>query len=754
MNVLNIENLPRRYPGLKPFERSQSTVFHGRGEDIKRLADLVLRERLVVLFSKSGIGKTSLLQAGVAPELERKDFIPIFLRSERTETPLLDTLTEMLAKSPQVSGYDHTGELHPSATHRPTFWEQIKRLEFDVNGLPATPVLVFDQFEELFTLAHSERSRSQFLSELADLANETMPSTLRDELLGRFQAGDPAVTVEAMQWWERQPDVRIVLSIRSDFLHLLDEVSTSIPGILRNRFQLQPLSREKARAAIVQPAVAEGSFASPQFEYSEASLAEMIDFLAGKESSEKTTFDSDDAHTLRRRDEIESVNLQIICQDIEEKIIEQEIKEECFSVEPGFYGNEKGLQASLRNFYRNQLDGFPKAYVERVLQKTARSLPISEADQVLTARSPAKLSALAQRIVEESLVTPGNRRNSVVDDTLIDEYQVTPDFLDTLVDKSRLLRREPRLDDFYYEISHDTLLPAIIESRNSRRQQEKTDQERAALQARLDEEAVRRQQIEAELKDAREKRRLADRAARWSLLSMLLAFLTIGYFIYSYVNDVVGEFRQAERNVEIEQYDAALVTYRRFDSLKRRRFVIAYFMSPPKDTPKELAAVLQFHQLYDSITAYKAIGDSLFFIQNKEYAAALHDYNLADSLLSCYQSLNDTLLHDEAVPRHRVAPTHIEDHRRTIRLRIENARDALITRFSLCQRDLETFTEAHAWGQMHRNLLLMNHLWPRDKRDADYLIEQLGAEPNLKEYIQQELQKCEQEIAVRGGKIR
>lgn len=757
----NASTLPRRYPGLKPFERSQSTVFHGRGDDIKRLTDLVLRERLVVLFSKSGIGKTSLLQAGVAPELERQDFIPVFLRSERTEAPLLETLADTLSKSPQVSGYDRTAELavgieplangnqQPTANgpaptvngQQPTFWEQMKRLEFDVNGLPATPVLVFDQFEELFTLAHSEHSRHQFLSELADLANETMPSALRSDLLRRFQEGDPAVTVETMQWWERQPEVRIVLSIRSDFLHLLDQISTQIPGILRNRYQLQPLNRDKARVAIVQPALAEGEYASPTFEYSDAALDQMIDFLTGKAIGEKTTLDGDDAQVFRQRDEIESVNLQIICQDIEEKIIEQQIPDECFNVLPEFYGKAEGLQASLRNFYRNQLDIFPKAYVERILQKTARSLPITDHDRLLSTQPTAQLTAIAQRIVEESLVTPGNRRNSVVDDTLIDEYRVTADFLDTLVDRSRLLRKEPRLDDFYYEISHDTLLPAIIESRNNRRLLEKTDQDRALLEKQLATEAESRKLMEAELKDAKDKRRLADRAAKASFLATLLSLAMGAFFIYSYINDVKNEFRQAEHNVEIEQYDAALVTYNKFNNLRRRRWVIANLMSPSKTVSEELAVVQQFHLVYDSLVGHQALGDSLFFIQDKEYAAALHSYNLAQNLLVRYETLNQTLLHHEQPPRPRVSPTHLAEHRNTLQLRIENAREALITRFSLCQRDLETFTEAGAKGQMQRNLRMMDRLWPKDQVDVDDLIQRLGTGPGLREYITEELEK-------------
>jgi hypothetical protein len=470
-------SLPRRYPGLRPFERVQSGVFHGREEDIQRLSSLILRERLVVLFSKSGIGKTSLLQAGVAPELERQEFIPVFLRTDKPEMPVLDSVSAMLTKNNQVSGRDDTGET--PGGHQ-TLWEQMKRLEFDLNGLPAVPVLVFDQFEEVFTLTHSEQSRHDFLSELADLANETMPEATRASLMQRYQQGDAALTVERMQWWEKQPDLRIILSIRSDFLHLLDQVSPMIPGILRNRYQLQPLSREKARVAIVQPALAKGSYASPLFEYNEDALTEMVEFLAGESLSDKGFKDADDIQSPKKKDEIESVNLQIVCQDIEEKIIDWQ-KPDGFVVDPQFYGQIDGLRASIRNFYQNQLQAFPKSYLERINQRIARSLPVSDSDKRLVQSNPDDLKNLAQRLIEESLVTSGNRRNSVVDDTLLDQYKVTPDFLDTLVDKSRLLRKEPRLDDFYYEISHDTLLPAIIESRDDRRQEEKANKEKADL---------------------------------------------------------------------------------------------------------------------------------------------------------------------------------------------------------------------------------------------------------------------------------
>ena len=231
-------NTGYRYPGIRSFERAEAGQFFGRSREIAELYSLVKVKPLTVLFAKSGIGKTSLLQAGVAPELERQGFIPIFIRADNTSAPLVDTIGNLPDKHRNAGGRDTTGE---TPGDRQTLWERMKRLEFDLDGLPATPILVFDQFEEVFTLGHNETSRRRFLGELADLANESMPDAIRAALMQQLQAQNPKLSAAIMQWWERQPDLRVVLSIRSDFLHLLDEISPLIPNILRNRYQLQPL---------------------------------------------------------------------------------------------------------------------------------------------------------------------------------------------------------------------------------------------------------------------------------------------------------------------------------------------------------------------------------------------------------------------------------------------------------------------------------------------------------------------------------
>ena len=59
-----------RYPGIRPFERKDQAIFFGRDTDIEHLSRIISLEKFVVLNGKSGLGKSSLLNAGVIPELE------------------------------------------------------------------------------------------------------------------------------------------------------------------------------------------------------------------------------------------------------------------------------------------------------------------------------------------------------------------------------------------------------------------------------------------------------------------------------------------------------------------------------------------------------------------------------------------------------------------------------------------------------------------------------------------------------------
>ena len=59
----------KRYRGAHPFETEHAPLFFGRKDDTNNMLRLMSKERLVVLFSKSGYGKSSLVNAGIIPQL-------------------------------------------------------------------------------------------------------------------------------------------------------------------------------------------------------------------------------------------------------------------------------------------------------------------------------------------------------------------------------------------------------------------------------------------------------------------------------------------------------------------------------------------------------------------------------------------------------------------------------------------------------------------------------------------------------------
>ena len=61
-----------RYPGAPPFSVNDENLFYGREEDIENFVNFIKLEDLAVLHSRSGLGKSSMLNAGVIPRLIKK----------------------------------------------------------------------------------------------------------------------------------------------------------------------------------------------------------------------------------------------------------------------------------------------------------------------------------------------------------------------------------------------------------------------------------------------------------------------------------------------------------------------------------------------------------------------------------------------------------------------------------------------------------------------------------------------------------
>ena len=75
----------RPWPGLFPFKEEQHNFFFGRDDEIDELLHCVKRETITLLFGKPGLGKSSILQAGLFPLLRRDGFLPVYIRLKFSE---------------------------------------------------------------------------------------------------------------------------------------------------------------------------------------------------------------------------------------------------------------------------------------------------------------------------------------------------------------------------------------------------------------------------------------------------------------------------------------------------------------------------------------------------------------------------------------------------------------------------------------------------------------------------------------------
>ena len=79
---LGTSRIDERHPwlGLDSFTEDTRGFFYGRDEEVAELARRVQRKLLTVLFGQSGLGKTSILRAGLVPRLRSQGYCPVYVR--------------------------------------------------------------------------------------------------------------------------------------------------------------------------------------------------------------------------------------------------------------------------------------------------------------------------------------------------------------------------------------------------------------------------------------------------------------------------------------------------------------------------------------------------------------------------------------------------------------------------------------------------------------------------------------------------
>lgn len=271
--------MAKKNPWLGLQSYSEEETIYGRDNDIQELTQCVLGDKETLLYGKSGIGKSSILNAGVIPTSIRKGFltVPVRLDHKKDKSYLSQISAEIAFQMAKRYGDTNAKGivevLKPKREEEEeSFYEYFHRHKFlHPSGERVKLLIILDQFEEIFTLQDKEPIKKRFFAEMADFLNDIMPEYLSEEEEivepGNQKAielkndqdlddifGDVQLSTEQhAPKFVTDNDIHIVFTIREDFLSEFEYYTATIPALKHNRYGLRPLNEEQAAQIILNP---------------------------------------------------------------------------------------------------------------------------------------------------------------------------------------------------------------------------------------------------------------------------------------------------------------------------------------------------------------------------------------------------------------------------------------------------------------------------------------------------------------------
>jgi len=475
------------YKGLTSYAEDDAPLFFGRDAEREIIAANLLAMRLTVLYGASGVGKSSVLRAGVASHLQglgRQNLaesgaprLAVVVFDSWRDDPVAGLIERV--EQAVVAAWD--GRALPAAPPVPPQTDLTQALRHWTERVDGNLLIILDQFEEYF-LYH---------------AHEDGPGTFAVELPRAVNRSDLRVNV--------------LIALREDALAGLDRFKGRIPTLFDNYLRVDHLDQAAARAAVEQPlAYVNRAYAADGFRVGIESA--LVDEAVAQVRTGQVVLDRDGRGAISdgvtpREARVETPYLQLVLT----RLWDEEMRA----------GSRTLRLATLEDL------GGAERIVRTHLDEAMAALPAREQD-------------VAARVFRY-LVAPSGTKVAYSVDDLAAYADVPAEGLAPVLEHlsgagSRILRpvapppHQPALTR--YEIFHDVLIPAILDwrARYANAQRERADRERQqqALQRAWDEANRQKEQAAAERRRAETQARTALRLRRQALSLALVSLLALG----------------------------------------------------------------------------------------------------------------------------------------------------------------------------------------------------------------------------------
>jgi tetratricopeptide (TPR) repeat protein len=376
------------YVGLRAFRSDEHGLFYGRARESLEIARLWRAKKLTVLYGASGVGKTSLLQAGVINALDPsrsevwpvgrvRTGLPYPAASSRSGNPY--TFALLSSWAPGAAPADLAGMTVSEFLNG-------RAQKEDRYGDPVPILAAIDQFEELFNSLPDLRYREPFIEELAQALDEC----------------------EGM---------RLLLSIREDYLAAVLPYEQALAGPSRTRSRLLPFGRDPALEAIRGPLRGTGR------SYEPGAAEELVANL----QTVKVT-DARGQESTVTVDRVEPVQVQIVCSALWDSL-----PEGVLVITSAHVRTYADVDSFLATFCRNALSAVAKDY----------GIPA------------AKIRLWLQQTFITELGTRGTAYEG------FKETAGMPNELVRALEDRHILKAEHRSSTRWYELQHDRLIAPI-----------------------------------------------------------------------------------------------------------------------------------------------------------------------------------------------------------------------------------------------------------------------------------------------------